>query len=210
MGSQKQKDSYDNQSVEQVGSTIGSIGGNVTLESGKDVDIKASEVIAGKDINITAESVTIENADNTYNAKEKHEFKQSGLSVSLGGKTIETAQSIEASLDRAGKVDNKRLEQLYQYKAAETLIKDGKNLEGAKDIANSKKSDLQLSVSLGTSKAESSYQSDTKVNQGSTIHATGDVNIKATEKDITVKGSEITGENVNLEAKENINIIAGT
>ena len=35
-------------------------------------------------------------------------------------------------------------------------------------------------------------------------------NIKAIEKDITVKGSEITGENINLDAKENINVIAGT
>ena len=36
------------------------------------------------------------------------------------------------------------------------------------------------------------------------------LNIKATEKDITLKGSEISSENVNLDAKENINIIAGT
>ena len=35
------------------------------------------------------------------------------------------------------------------------------------------------------------------------------LNVKATEKDTTVKGSEISGENVNLEANENIDIIAG-
>ena len=206
IGSQKQKDSYDNQAVEQVGSTIGSIQGNVNLESGKDVDIKASEVIAGKDINITGENVTIENGDNTYNAQEKHEFKQSGLSVSLGGKTIDAAQSVVAPLERAGQVEDERLKQLYQYKAVEA-VKENKEI--LSDLANGK-TDIGLNVSLGTSKSESSYQSDTKVNQGSTIHATGDVNIKATEKDITVKGSAITGENVNLEAKENINVIAGT
>ena len=210
IGSQKQKDSYDNQAVEQVGSTIGSIQGNVTLESGKDVDIKASEVIAGKDINITGESVTIENGDNDYNAQEKHEFKQSGLSVSLGGQTIETAQSIAASLKRADQVEDERLKQLYQYKAYETLKENKGALEGIKNIDNPKSSNLQLNVSLGTSKSESSYKSETELNQGSNLYATGDVNVKATEKDITLKGSEITGENVNLDAKENINVIAGT
>ncbi|WP_418626591.1 hemagglutinin repeat-containing protein, partial [Anaerosinus sp.] len=210
IGSQKQKDSYDNQAVEQVGSTIGSIQGNVTLESGKDVDIKASEVIAGSGINITGESVTIENGDNDYNAQEKHEFKQSGLSVSLGGQTIETAQSIAASLKRADQVEDERLKQLYQYKAYETLKENKGALEGIKNIDNPKSSNLQLNVSLGTSKSESSYKSETELNQGSNLYATGDVNVKATEKDITLKGSEITGENVNLDAKENINVIAGT
>ena len=137
--------------------------------------------------------------------KKNTEFKQSGLSVSLGGKTIDAAQSVVAPLERAGQVEDERLKQLYQYKAVEA-VKENKEI--LSDLANGK-TDIGLNVSLGTSKSESSYQSDTKVNQGSTIHATGDVNIKSTEKDITVKGSEITGKNVNLEAKENINVIAG-
>ncbi|WP_418627211.1 hemagglutinin repeat-containing protein [Anaerosinus sp.] len=117
----------------------------------------------------------------------------------LGGKTIDAVQSVVAPLERAGQVEDERLKQLFQYKAVEA-VKENKEI--LSDLANGK-TDIGLNVSLGTSKAESSYQSDTKLNQGSTIHATGDVNIKATEKDIT-------GENVNLEAKENINIIAGT
>ena len=153
IGKQKQKDTYENQNEEEVGSIIGSIQGNVNLESGKDVDIKASEVIAGSGINITGENVTIENADNTYDAKEKHEFKQSGLSVSLGGKTIDAAQSVIAPLERAGQVEDDRLKALYQYKAAETIKE---NKETLKDLANGK-TDIGLSVSLGTSKAESSY-----------------------------------------------------
>ena len=186
-----------NQNNEQIGSTIGSLDNNVTIETGEGVKITASEVIAGKDINITGKNVTIENGDNTYSAQEKHEFKQSGLSVSLGGKTIDAVQSVVAPIKRAGQVRNDRLKALYQYKAVETIKE---NKETLTDLANGK-TDIGLNVSLGTSKSESSYKSETELNQGSNLYATGGVNIKATEKDITVKGSAITGENANLEAK---------
>ncbi|MCH3914709.1 MAG: hemagglutinin repeat-containing protein [Acidaminococcaceae bacterium] len=45
--------------------------------------------------------------------------------------------------------------------------------------------------------------------QGSNVLAGGDVNIKATEKDIDVHGSNVSGENVNLDAAEKVNITAG-
>ncbi|WP_418626594.1 hypothetical protein [Anaerosinus sp.] len=56
------------------------------------------------------------------------------------------------------------------------MVKENK--ETLTDVANGK-TDIGLNVSLGTSKSESSYKSETELNQGSTIHATGDVNIKA-------------------------------
>ena len=254
IGSQKQKDSYDNQAVEQVGSTIGSIGGNVTLESGKDVDIKASEVIAGSGINITAENVTIENGDNDYNAQEKHEFKQSGLTVSLESSTLNTYKGVVNSIDRATKVEDDRLKALYVYKAKRDYdeIKEKQKVETAqqekqaeqaeKDKQNQakqgtevndqtqttnnnptatgeqaneakkppEKSDLSINISLGTSKSESQSQSHTTLAQASTISAGENVNIKATAGDIKVKGSEITGENITLEAKGNLDIQAST
>lgn len=78
IGSEKRKDQYDNQNVEQAGSTVGSISGSVNVEAGKDVSISASDVLAGKDISLTGQNVTIESADNTYNYQEKHEYKRAG------------------------------------------------------------------------------------------------------------------------------------
>ena len=40
----------------------------------------------------------------------------------------------------------------------------------------------------------------------SNVAAGGDVIVTATEKDINIKGSNVSGENVTLDAKENINI----
>ena len=55
IGKEKQKDQYANQNIEQVGSTVGSVKSSVDLEAQKDVNIKGSSVIAGKDINIIGE-----------------------------------------------------------------------------------------------------------------------------------------------------------
>ena len=48
----------------------------------------------------------------------------------------------------------------------------------------------------------------TVIAQGSTVSAGEDVNIKAREKDINIIGLSVSGENVTLEAKENVNIVA--
>ena len=69
IGKEKRKDQYANQNTEQVGSTVGSLKGRVGLEAQKDANIKGSSIIAGKDINITGENVSIENSNSVYNAQ---------------------------------------------------------------------------------------------------------------------------------------------
>ena len=88
MGSEKRKDRYDSEAVEQVGSTIGSVEGNVRIGAGKDADIEASHISAGKNLAVSGKNVTITSKDNEYTNREEHEYKRSGLSVSLGGSTF--------------------------------------------------------------------------------------------------------------------------
>jgi filamentous hemagglutinin family protein len=208
IGKEKQKDTYANQNTEQAGSTIGSIDGNVTIAAGKDVTIAASDIMAGQDISLTGENVTIESQDNTYNAQEKHEYKKSGLTVALGGKTMDAINKVAAPLERATQVQDDRLAALYVYKAYDELTdkdKDTKkDLEGIKDPAHN----FTIEVSLGTQKSKSQAQSSSTLAQGSNITAQGDVNIHATKEDINIHGSNVSGENVNLKAQENINITA--
>ncbi|MBE6096410.1 MAG: hypothetical protein E7198_01250 [Schwartzia succinivorans] len=61
-------------------------------------------------------------------------------------------------------------------------------------------------VNIGTSESETVIESSTVTAHESTVAAEKDVNIKATGKDINIQGSEVKGENVTLNAKENINI----
>ena len=206
IGNEKQKDQYANQNVEQVGSTVGSVKGNVNLDADKAANVKGSTVVAGKDINITGENVSIENSNNIYNAQEKHEFKRTGLSVSVGGGYVDVVNNAANSVKHATEVEDKRLGALVAvkgYKDADKAIKDIKGKGGGKINEN-----LSVNISLGTTKSRSESNSTTTVANASEVKAGGDVSIVSTKKDINITGSNVEGKDVTLNAKENLNIIA--
>lgn len=206
IGKEKQKDQYANQNTEQVGSTVGSVKGSVDLEAQKDTNIKGSSVVAGRDINITGENVKIENSNSVYNAQEKHEFKRTGLSVSVGGAYVDVVNNAANSVKHATEVEDKRLGALVAvkgYKDADKAIKNIKGNGGGKVTEN-----LSINVSLGTMKSKSESNSTTTVANASEVKAGGDVNVASTKKDINITGSNVEGKDVTLNAKENLNITA--
>lgn len=206
IGKEKQKDQYANQNTEQVGSTVGSVKGNVNLDADKAANVKGSTVVAGKDINITGENVKIENSNSVYNAQEKHEFKRTGLSVSVGGGYVDVVNNAANSVKHATEVEDKRLGALVAvkgYKDADKAIKDIKGKGGGKINEN-----LSVNISLGTTKSKSESNSTTTVANASEVKAGGDVSIVSTKKDINITGSNVEGKDVTLNAKENLNIIA--
>lgn len=206
IGKEKQKDQYANQNTEQVGSTVGSVKGNVNLDADKAANVKGSTVVAGKDINITGENVKIENSDSIYNAQEKHEFKRTGLSVSVGGAYVDVVNNAANSVKHATDVEDKRLGALVAvkgYKDADKAIKNIKSNGGGKVNEN-----LSINVSLGTTKSKSESKSTTTVANASEVKAGGDINVTSTKKDIDITGSNVEGKDVTLNAKENLNITA--
>lgn len=205
IGKEKRKDTYAQQNTEQIGSTIGSTGGSVTMESGKDIRIEASDVLAGQDIRLTGGNVAITTKDNHYEAQEQHEYKKSGLTVSLGGGTVDAFSEVAAPVRRATQVEDDRLKALYGYKAAQEIREHGQDLQKAAEG----KLDLSLNVGFGASKSESKAQSSQTTAQASSVKAGGDVRIEATQHDIRITGSEVDGNNVTLQAKDNIDITAG-
>ncbi len=205
IGKEKRKDQYANQNTEQVGSTVGSLKGRVDLEAQKDANIKGSSVIAKENINISGSNVNIENTDSIYNAQEKHEFKRSGLSVSIGGQVIDKVNEAVSHVERANQVEDKRLAALHGYKAVEAIEK---NAGLIKDAVKDPSKGISLNVSIGSTKSKSESSSTTVVANGSNVKAEGDLKITSTEKDINIKGSNVEGKDVSLNAKENLNITA--
>ena len=134
IGSEKKKDSYDTEETMQVGSTVGSVKGSVTIHAQNNITVRASDIIAGKDTLITGRNVDIESKDNTYRGKEEHEYKKSGLTVSLGGTAVNAARDIAAPVRRAGEVGDGRLKALYALQA-------GMN---ARDIQKTQKTDKAI------------------------------------------------------------------
>ena len=205
IGKEKQKDQYANQNVEQVGSTVGSVKGNVNLDADKATNVKGSTVVAGKDISIKGENVSIENSNSVYNAQEKHEFKRTGLSVSVGGEAANKVNEVVNHVERANQVNDKRLAALHGYKAVESVEK---NIGMIKDAVKNPSRGLSLNVSVGSSQSRSESNSTTTVANASKVKASGDVNVTSTKKDINITGSNVEGKDVTLNAKENLNITA--
>ena len=203
IGSEKKKDAYDTEETMQAGSTVGSVKGNVTITAGQTASVRASDIIAGKDTLITGRSVDIESKDNTYRGKEEHEYKKSGLTASLGGTVMNAARSMTAPMKRAGEVKDSRLKALYAYEAGKNLKQASDTFHSVKDV----KKGLALTVGVGSMKSEShSLRTGTEA-ASSTLAAGGNVSVTA-DRDITVKGSTITGEKVNLKAGRNIYVQA--
>ena len=107
IGSEKRNDQYKDADITQKGSTIGSIAGNVTIEANKDVHVNASDIIAGKDISLTGENVDISSKDNVYHSDEKHEYKKSGLTVSVSGGTADVLSGTVNNIQKASRARDK-------------------------------------------------------------------------------------------------------
>ena len=203
IGSEKKKDAYDTEETTQRGSTVGSIKGSVTITAGQTASVRASDIIAGKDTLITGRNVDIESKDNTCRGKEEHEYKKSGLTVSLGGALITAKDNIIRPIKNAGQVRDGLLGKLYAADAGFNLHDAVKTYKNIGDV----KKGLTLDVSLGTQSAKSDSRYQGTEAKESRIVSKGNVRIKSDEN-IAVKGSQITGENVTLQAGKDIHLTA--
>jgi filamentous hemagglutinin len=160
IGSQSTKTTTNEQTLDQVGSTVGSIDGSVSITADNKVNSAGTTFVTGKDLNITGKDVTIDNTVNTVDSQTKYEFKQSGLSVSLGGSAVAAATSTAADIRRSGEVEDGRLEALYAYKAVHDIKLLAKNgLKGG----------VSVSVSIGSSQTTSEQTSHTETVNTSNI-----------------------------------------
>ena len=205
IGSEKKKDSYDTEKTTQAGSTVGSIKGNVTIHAGQTASVRASDIIAGKDTLITGRNVDIESKDNTYKGKEEHEYKKSGLTVSLGGAAVNAARTVAAPVKRAGEVGDGRLKALYVLQAgmnARDIQKDQKT-----DKAINKNNAVGINISLGSTGWKDHAETITEETRGSRITAGRTAAVIAKE-DMTVKGSIVHAKDILLKAGNNIHILS--
>ena len=203
IGSEKKKDSYDTEETTQRGSTVGSVKGNVTITAGQTASVRASDIIAGKDTLITGRNVDIESKDNTYRGKEEHEYKKSGLTVSLGGALITAKDNVIRPIKNAGQAHDGLLGKLYAADAGFNLHDAVKTYKNIGDV----KKGITLDVSIGSRSAKSDSRYQGTEAKESRIVSQGNIRIKSDEN-IAVKGSQITGENVTLQAGKDISLTA--
>ena len=205
IGSEKKKDAYDTEETMQAGSTVGSIKGNVTITAGQTASVSASDIIAGKDTLITGRNVDIESKDNTYKGKEEHEYKKSGLTVSLGGAAVNAARTVAAPVKRAGEVGDGRLKALYALQAGMNAKEIQKNQKTDKAI--NKNNAVGINISLGSTGWKDHAETITEETRGSRITA-GKTAAVIAKEDMTVKGSIVHAKDILLKAGNNIHILS--
>ena len=179
--------------------------GNVTITAGQTASVRASDIIAGKDTLITGRNVDIESKDNTYRGKEEHEYKKSGLTVSLGGAAVNAARTVAAPVKRAGEVGDGRLKALYALQAgmnARDIQKDQKT-----DKAINKNNAVGINISLGSTGWKDHAETVTEEAKGSRITAGRTAAVIAKE-DLVVKGSTVNAKDIQLKAGNNIHILS--
>ena len=184
---------------------MGSVKGSVTIHAQNNITVRASDIIAGKDTLITGRNVDIESKDNTYRGKEEHEYKKSGLTVSLGGTAVNAARDIAAPVRRAGEVGDGRLKALYALQAGMNARDIQKNQKTDKAI--NKNNAVGINISLGSTGWKDHAETITEETKGSRITAGRTAAVIAKE-DMTVKGSTVNAQDIHLTAGNNIHILS--
>ena len=255
IGTEKRKDQYAESGLKQKGSLIGSAKGNLSISSSGQTQVEGSTLVAGKDMTVIGENISISSKDNVYTSTESHEYKKSGLTVALGGALVNTAESIVTPLQKAAGAEDKRLSALYGVEAGKNMygavskyldnkktidaaskdLKDTQTLldnvtksgiatdfgkknlnyliEQDKNKIESAKSEnkasraVSVDISLGTAKSASLSDSVTTQVSPSQLKAGNTLALKS-EKDISVKGSDLSAEDILLKAGKDIHLLS--
>ncbi|QSZ39924.1 large exoprotein involved in heme utilizationor adhesion [Actinobacillus pleuropneumoniae] len=204
----------------QARSTLGSVSGNVSVKAGNHAHLSGTDLIAskelGKAITIEGKSTYIGASQDELSSKERHEYKQSGLTIAFSSAVTDAAMAVQSSLKRSEQVKDERLSQLLKVKAAneavETVQKASKAIDAiqkagsvSEGLANS---DAKISVSIGASKSVSTSHTQQTTHQGSELSA-GAVTVRATEGDNSIVGSKINAKEATIEGS-NINLLGTT
>ena len=191
-------------------STVGSTAGDVLIEAGKGYRQVGSQVSAPQgNIDVTAQTIDVVEARNTRERERETLFKQTGFTLTVTNPVISAIQTSQQMKQASEKTDDGRMKAL----AAATAVLAANNAATAVAMDPGSAGGINISLSLGTKKNESTttYTSDSAA--GSTMTAGNDIRLRATgagaASNITVQGSEIkAGRNASLLADGDINLLA--
>ncbi|MGI8488887.1 hemagglutinin repeat-containing protein [Pectobacterium sp. S5] len=204
--SQKLRDQAATQS--QSISTLGSTTDSVTVKAGNDVTISGTDMVAGKDIFLQGNNVTLDPGYDTRKQQQEFQQKTGGLTVALSGVVGSALNSAVQSIQAAKNESDGRLALLQGMKAG---LSGYQAYQGSQSELNNKgeASFVGVSISLGAQNSRSSQTSEQKQSFGSTLNAAGDIGIESRTGDITVAGSQLkAGGDVMMNAAQDIHLLS--
>lgn len=220
-GSSQLTTTNDSQQVTNTASTVGSVEGNVTINSGKTYTQTGSDVLTpAGDIDIKAQQVNITAATDTHDSQQTMKYKQSGVTLAISNPVISAIQTVDQMRQSASETSDSRMKVLAAATAAlsvnnayeavqagqgttingkEGQIATGQDTAGKPTSRDANAADqvggINVSISIGSSKSKSSTTQTSSTATSSNVTAGGNVNITATgageASDINVIGSKI-------------------
>ena len=234
-GKQMQSTDGKDTTTTAAASTVGSVGGNVTITAGNQYKQVGSDVVApGGDVSITAKKVDIVEARETNKQSSEQKFEQSGLTLAVTSTVLSTVQNAQSQLKAATQTSDSRMKTLAGASAAANvkmaadalkagqgdengMVKTGaESADGSPEVAQANAADkaggIQVSLSYGKSSNQSNSTNTSDTARGSTVIAGSTTTIKATgdaqSSNLTVQGSDVSGKAVILEADNKVNLLA--
>ncbi|ELY7393651.1 hemagglutinin repeat-containing protein [Cronobacter universalis] len=207
----KEKGTTQSQSV----STVGSTGGNVSITAGEQARVSGADLVAGKNLTLTGDSVIIEPGHDKRTTDQKFEQKSSGLTVALTGAVVDAVNNAVTAAKDATKQSDSRLAALQATKSVLSGYQAVQGKEMA-DTTGEPNAGIRVSVSLTTQKSKSEQHQVSDQVAGSTLNAGNNLTINATGKnhgansgDIVVAGSSMkAGGDASLNAARDILLTA--
>ncbi|EOC0865877.1 hemagglutinin repeat-containing protein [Cronobacter muytjensii] len=203
----KEKGTTQSQSV----STVGSTGGDVSITAGEQARVSGADLVAGKNLTLTGDSVIIEPGHDKRTRTETFEQKSSGLTVALSGAVGDAVNSAVTTAMAAKEQSDSRLAGLQATKAVLSGVQANQASRLA-EASHDKSGGIAVSVSLTAQKSSSKQQQETSLANGSTLSATNNLAVVATGKgdsansgDILIGGSKLkAGADATLSAANNL------
>ncbi|EBV1275491.1 filamentous hemagglutinin N-terminal domain-containing protein [Salmonella enterica subsp. enterica serovar Oranienburg] len=224
LGSRSQKSTTEGQGETQLGSTVGSQGGNLTLSAGHDATVHGSDLVSGHDMGLSGQNVNVTAAQNSQTILQKYESHQSGLTVALSGAVGAALNTTVEDVQQARQPQDGRLQALAGVKAALRGVQAGQSLmlndaqQAAQQAGSGEGAPAAFGVtaSLGSQSSKSEQKTQTQTVAGSSLNAGHDIHIAATGDghnhggDILVQGGQAkAAHDITLDAQRDIQLLSG-
>ncbi|MFP1981636.1 hemagglutinin repeat-containing protein, partial [Lonsdalea quercina] len=227
-----EKGTLQNQSF----STVGSNQGNVSITAGDKLHIGGADLVAGKDLSLSGDSVEIDSGRDEVNRHETFESKQSGFTLALSGTVGSALNTAVSTAQKSRQESDSRLSALQGTKAAlsgvqaaqgwdhDSAVTESANAQNAAagvssddpKAAQGSTNTIGVTLSYGSQSSKSETHSESSQAQGSTLNAGRHLSITATGNkngeesgDISIAGSQLKAAgDMTLDAARDINLLS--
>ncbi|AIO36755.1 hemagluttinin repeat family protein [Burkholderia cenocepacia] len=212
IGTQTKADTDHASSVTNNASTVGSINGNLNVKAGDTLHVTGSDLVAGKNLTGTAANVVIDAATDTSNKTHSETTSSSGVTLGLSGSVGDAINGAyqQAQAAKSGAGDS-RATALHAIAAAGNAAMGVAGLTGGA-LAGGGTPSIGVQVSVGSSHSRLDTSENQTTQRGSSLSAGGTTSLIATGNgtpdsgNITVVGSNVSGNDVLLAAKNQIDL----